>query len=60
MLCYLCQRELETSLTGGLAKHACSVCRIYYVEQAGDSAPTPEDLWNIIRQITRKEPDYDP
>lgn len=55
MLCGLCQRELTVSMTGSLIKYACAVCLVYYIEAVEEQA-NPNDLWNIIQQVTRKEP----
>ena len=55
MRCGLCQRELTVSITGSLMKYACSVCTVYYIELM-DERPNPDDLWQIIKQVTRKEP----
>ena len=56
MLCYLCQRELTASLTGGLMKYTCEACHVHYLESLEETA-NPNDLWNIIKQVTRKRGD---
>ena len=56
MLCYLCQRELTASVTGSLMRYTCSTCQVHYLESLEDTS-NPNDLWNIIKQVTRKRGD---
>ena len=56
MLCGLCQRDLTASVTGGLMKYTCPACNVHYLESLSETTD-PNDLWNIIQQVTRKDGD---